>query len=65
MAHQARAQVEAALATGQLTLDRWDARRTDDGKVFVVDVIADVRAVSHDYAAQLCRRAGRGPLRRR
>ena len=56
MARQTRAQVQAAMATGQLTLDRWDARRTDDGKVSVIDVIADVRAVGHDYAAQLYRR---------
>ena len=56
MARLARVQIQAALATGQLTLDRWDVRRTEDGRVSVVDVIADVRAVGHDYAAQLYRR---------
>ena len=56
MVRHTRVQIQAALATGQLTLDQWDARRTDDGKVSVVDVIADVRAVGHDYAAQLYRR---------
>ena len=48
--------VQAGLAEGQLTLDQWDVRRTDDNKVSAVDVIADVRSVKHDYAAQLYRR---------
>ena len=41
---------------GSLNMDTWDARRTADNKVSVVDVIADVRRVKHDYAAQLYRR---------
>ena len=41
---------------GPLNLDIWDARRTADNKVSVVDVIADVRGVKHDCAAQLYRR---------
>ena len=56
MTRQVRVRVQAALAAGQLTLDQWDVRRTEDNKVSVVDVIADVRAVGHDYAAQLYRR---------
>ena len=30
--------------------DSWTARRTSDGKVSVIDVIADVRQVSHENA---------------
>ena len=56
MTHNSKRRVQARLAEGQLTLDNWDARRTQDNKVSVVDVIADVRSVSHDYAAQLYRR---------
>ena len=48
--------LQAGLAEGQLTLDQWDARRTEDNKVSVVDVIADVRSVTHNYAAQLYQR---------
>ena len=48
--------VQAGLAEGQLTLDQWDVRRTEDNKVSVVDVIADVRSVTHNYAAQLYQR---------
>ena len=36
---------------GQLNLDTWDARRIEDGKVSVVDVIADVTGKKHHYAA--------------
>ena len=47
--------VQAGLAEGQLTLDQWVARRTEDNKESVVDVIAGVRSVTHDYASQLYR----------
>ena len=41
---------------GQLNLDNWDARRTEDGKVSVVDVIADVTGKKHHYAAVIYNR---------
>jgi len=41
---------------GQLNLDTWDARRTEDGKVSVVDVIADVTGKKHHYAAVIYNR---------
>ena len=56
MPRQSESHVRARVAESQLTLDHWDARRTEDGKVSVVDVIAKVRSVTHDYAAQLYRR---------
>ena len=55
-AKMTKRRVQAGLAEGQLTLDQWDARRTEDNKVSVVDVIADVRSVTHNYAAQLYQR---------
>ena len=51
MTHHSKSRVQARLAEDQLTLDNWDARRTQDNKVSVVDLIADARSVSHDYAA--------------
>ena len=56
MTHHSKRRVQARLAEGQLTLDNWDARRTEDNKVSVVDVIADVRSVSYDHAAHIYRR---------
>ncbi len=41
---------------GQLNLDNWDARRTEDGKVSVVDVIADVTGKTAHYAAKMYNR---------
>ena len=40
---------------GQLNPDNWDARRTEDGKVSVVDVIADVTSKTHRYASNIYR----------
>ena len=56
MTHNSKRRVQARLAEGQLTLDNWDARRTEDNKVSVIDVIADVRSVSYDHAAHIYRR---------
>ena len=56
MTHNSQRRVQSRVAEGQLTLDQWDARRTEDNKVSVVDVIAGVRSVSHDHAAHLYRR---------
>ena len=56
MTHHSKRRVQARLAEDQLTLENWDARRTHDNKVSVIDVIADVRSVSHNYAAQLYQR---------
>jgi hypothetical protein len=41
---------------GQLNLDNWDARRTEDGKVSVIDVVADVTGKTVHYAAKLYHR---------
>ena len=41
---------------GPLNIDTWDARRTNDNKISVIDVIADVRNVKHHYAAVLYNR---------
>ena len=56
MTHHSKSRVQARLAEDQLTLDKWDARRTQDNKVSVIDVIADVRSVSYDHAAHIYRR---------
>ena len=56
MTHHSKSRVQARLAEDQLTLDNWDARRTHDNKVSVIDVIADVRSVSYDHAAHIYRR---------
>ena len=40
---------------GQLNLDTWDARRTEDGRVSVIDVIADVTGKTHRYASNVYR----------
>ena len=53
MTRHARIHVQAALATGQLTLDQWDARRTEDGMVSVIDVIADVTGKTAHYASNV------------
>jgi len=53
MTRHARIHVQAPLATGQLTLDQWDARRTEDGKVSVIDVIADVTGKTPHYASNV------------
>ena len=55
MTRSARDHIQAALATGQLTLDQWDARRTEDGQVSVVDVIADVTGKTAHYASNVYR----------
>ena len=56
MTTNSQRRVQPRVAAGQLTLDQWDARRTEDNKVSVVDVIAGVRSVTHNYAAQLYQR---------
>ena len=53
MTRSTRDRIQAALATGQLTLDQWDARRTEDGKVSVIDVIADVTGKTPHYASNV------------
>ncbi len=55
MSRSTRAHVQAALRTGQLTLDQWDARCTEDGKVSVLDVIADVTGKNAHYASNVYR----------
>ena len=41
---------------GQLNLDNWDARCTEDGRVSVIDVIADVTGKTHHHASNLYNR---------
>ena len=55
MSRSTRAHVQAALRTGQLALDQWDARCTEDGKVSVLDVIADVTGKNAHYASNVYR----------
>ena len=40
---------------GPLNIDTWDARRTEDGRVSVIDVIADITGKSHRYASNVYR----------
>jgi hypothetical protein len=56
MVRPTKVQVQAQLATGQLTLDQWDARRTEDGKVSVIDVIADITGKTHHHASNVYNR---------
>jgi len=44
------------MARNVLDHTSWDARKTDDGRVSVVDVIAHVTGKSFDYSAQVYRR---------
>ena len=44
------------VAAQPMLIDNWTARKTDDNKVSVVDVIADVTKKSNNYAAQLYKR---------
>ena len=40
---------------GPLNIDTWDAWRTEDGRVSVTDVIADITAKTHRYASNVYR----------
>ena len=53
MVRQNRDKLPSQLDTGQLTLDEWDARRIDDGRVSVIDVIADITGNTYQYATNL------------
>ena len=41
--------------SGPLNVDTWDARRTEDGRVSVIDVIADITGKTHHYASNVYR----------
>ena len=56
MVRQAKDKLPSQLAAGQLTLDEWDARRTEDGRISVIDVIADVTGKTHQYAINVYNR---------
>ena len=40
---------------GPLNIDTCDARRTEDGRVSVIDVIADITGKTHRYASNVYR----------
>ena len=40
---------------GPLNIDTWDARRTEDGRVSLIDVIADITGKSPRYASNVYR----------
>ena len=55
MTHNSQRRVQSRVAEGQLTLDQWDVWRTEDNKVSVVDVIADVTGKTAHYASNVYR----------
>ena len=56
MVRQTRDKLPSQLATGQLTLDEWDAIHTEYGRVYVIDVIADVTGKTYQYATNVYNR---------
>ena len=44
---------DSTVQGGQLNIDSWDARRTEDGRVFVIDVIADVTGKTARYTSNM------------